>query len=83
MEQRITVNGLVVNNHDAPTVASVVNEFVRRLFDNMMDLPWRNFHKSRVCDKFSEESTQAVYSTILSHGSISDSWYLVHDLLYK
>ena len=28
-------------------------------------------------------SSSAVYSTILSHGSISDSWYLVHSLSYK
>ena len=31
----------------------------------------------------SHRSSSAVYSTILSHGSISDSWYLVHDLSYK
>ena len=28
----------------------------------------------------SHKSSSAVYSTILSHGSISDSWYLVQDL---
>jgi len=31
----------------------------------------------------SHRSSSAVYSTILSHGSISDSWYLVQDLSYK
>jgi len=31
----------------------------------------------------SHRSSSAVYSTILSYGSISDSWYLVQDLSYK
>ena len=31
----------------------------------------------------SHRSSSAVYSTVLSHGSISDSWYLVQDLSYK
>ena len=31
----------------------------------------------------SHRSSSAVYSTILSHGSISDSWYLVQDFSYK
>jgi len=31
----------------------------------------------------SHRSSSAVYGTILSHGSISDSWYLVQDLSYK
>jgi len=31
----------------------------------------------------SHRSESAVYSTILSHGSISDNWYLVQDLSYK
>jgi len=61
---------------DAQSVIVINWAVVDQLVDNTSEL-WR------FTTSLSHRSSSAVYSTILSHGSISDSLYLVQDLSYN